>query len=451
MEPLVPPAVVTVIDLGPSTATLLLVIVALICVELTTVTPLTDTPFAGANTFTVVPVIVKLLPVRVTAVDVPRNSELGVIELRIGVPGFTTVKVMGLLVPPGVVRVTFLAVRAAPAATANEAVTEVSLTTVTALTVIPPPLTFTAVVPVRPVPVKVTVSLVPLAPVLGVIEDSAPDGTITVNVTALLFPRGVVTFTFLAPPAPPLVGVKVAVTDVSLTTTRLVTATPVTLIAVVPVNPVPVSVTETPTPRFPELGAIEVSSGPVIVNGKVLLAPALVTTLTFTLPRPAPVVLVIVAVIVVAFTRTTLLTETPAVVVVPFARVTVDPVTKFVPVRVTAADVPRASVLGVIEVSAGPPGATTVKVPAFVVPAGTVTVTFRAVSGAFGAMVKVAVTVVALTAAKLLIVIPVAELTLIAVAPVRPLPVIVTLTTVPCAPVVGEMEATVPTPLPFWN
>ena len=67
---------------------------------------------AGATTFTVDPVV-KLLPVSVTGTEAPRKPEAGLIELRIGIPGVTTVKVTGLVAPPGVVRVTFRAVRGA--------------------------------------------------------------------------------------------------------------------------------------------------------------------------------------------------------------------------------------------------------------------------------------------------------------------------------------------------
>ena len=54
-------------------------------------------------------------------------------------------------------------------------------------------------------------------PVLGEIELSAPGGTITVNVTALLVPAGDVTVTFLAPPVAKGESTSAAVTWLSLT------------------------------------------------------------------------------------------------------------------------------------------------------------------------------------------------------------------------------------------
>ena len=176
-----------------------------------------------------------------------------------------------------------------------------------------------------------------------------------------------------------------------------------------------------------ETGEIEVSTGPVIANGIVLLAPPVLVTPTLTEPITAAAVLVMVAVMVVGLVMTTPLTETP---VAAGLMTTFEPATKFVPVSRTLTDVPRTSEAGAIEVSVGAGGATTVNVPALLVPAGVVTVTFLAPNVAVAAMVKVAVTVVAFTAAKLLTLIP-PPLTFTAVAPVRKVPVIVTLTPVP--------------------
>ena len=325
----------------------------------------------------------------------------------------------------------------------------VALTTVKPLTVMPLPDTLIPVEPSKLLPVRVTGTLVPWAPVFGEIEVSAPGGTITVNVTALLVPAADVVVTFLAPPDAEGEIANVAVTEVSLTTLTAVTVIPFpeTLTAVVPCNPVPVSVTLTVLLRLPEAGAIEVSTGPRMANGRVLLAPPTVTTSMFTLPIGAVVLLLKVAVMLVALTKTTLLIEKPATAGVA---TTVDPATKFVPVRVTFTDVPRNSELGAMDVSVGAGGAMTVNVTELLVPAGVVTVTFLALNVAFGAMVKIAVTVVALTAVTPLTVIP-PPLTFTALANVRLVPVIVTLTTEPCAPVTGLIEVSVPTPLPPWN
>ena len=233
---------VTVMLLGPITAVVVVLKVALICVGLTIVTPVTVRPFAGATTLTVDPVT-KPLPAMTTATGlaaaaVRRKPEAGVIELIIGVPGFTTVKVTGVLVPEGVVTVTFLAVSAAVAEIVNVALICVSLTTVMPLTVMPAPVTLTALAPVRLMPDRVTVSVVPLAPVLEVMENNLLGGTVTVKPTALLFPPGAVIVRFLAPAAAPAEMFSVAVTWVSPATVKLLTVMPLpALIAVVPVNP----------------------------------------------------------------------------------------------------------------------------------------------------------------------------------------------------------------------
>jgi hypothetical protein len=137
------------------------VIVAVIVVALTTVTPEMVTPFAGAATWTVVPAAVKPVPVRVTKAALPRRTELGLIEARVGVPGLTMVKVSGLLGPPAVLTITFLAVSAAVAEMASVALMVVSFTTVNAVRVTPPPDTVSPVDPVRPVPLMTTATLVP--------------------------------------------------------------------------------------------------------------------------------------------------------------------------------------------------------------------------------------------------------------------------------------------------
>ena len=152
-----------------------------------------------------------------------------------------------------------------------------------------------------------------------------------------------------------------------------------------------------------------------------------------------------VAVMVVRFTTTTLLMLKP---VDGGRTATVDPGTKFVPVRVTFTDVPRNSKAGEMDVSTGAGGATTVNVTALLLPVGVVTVTLRALNVALDAMVKVVVIVVTVVVSGPTVM-PVPD-TFTAEASKSPEPVIVTGTTVPCAPLVGEMDAIVATPLP-WN
>jgi hypothetical protein len=100
-ELLVPPSDVTVTFLGPRAAANVVLIVALMVVEFTTVTPVTDT--LVPETATVVPAVVKLVPVRTTGTLCPRTPDAGAIDVRVGTGGLTMAKVTVLLVPLGVV------------------------------------------------------------------------------------------------------------------------------------------------------------------------------------------------------------------------------------------------------------------------------------------------------------------------------------------------------------
>jgi len=100
-----------------------------------------------------------------TVVSVPL-----VAEVKVTVPTFT-VNVTVLLVPAGVVTLTVLAERVAVFVIVKVVVTVVEVT-VKAPTVTPVPDTFTAVAPVRFVPVKVTGTMVPRVPDVGAIESS---------------------------------------------------------------------------------------------------------------------------------------------------------------------------------------------------------------------------------------------------------------------------------------
>ena len=182
--------VATVTFLAPVAAPAVIAQLAftLVAVEVTTlqVTPPPDIVTAVAPA--------RLVPVMVTGTVVPRAPEVGLIAVSVGP---CTVNVTLLLVPPGVVvMLTFLADTVAVSEIVNVAFTVVGFTTVRPLTVTPPPATVIAVAPVRLVPVRVTGTAVPRKPVLGAIEASV--GPITVNVTVLLVPPGVVTLTFLA-------------------------------------------------------------------------------------------------------------------------------------------------------------------------------------------------------------------------------------------------------------
>lgn len=173
---LVPPGVVTVTVRAPSVAVADMVKVVVIVCGSPTTTALCVTPVPEIAT--VVAPEMKFVPVKVTWNDVARTPFGGAIEVNVGAGGTVTVKVTALLVPPGAVTVTFLAVAPAPAPITKFAVTELSFTTVMVLTVTPPPDTLTAVVPVSPLPLRVTGTVVPREPETGTIEVST--GPVTV-------------------------------------------------------------------------------------------------------------------------------------------------------------------------------------------------------------------------------------------------------------------------------
>lgn len=228
-----PIGVVTVTFLVVKPAVFVIANVAVRCVPSgLTVMPLAVIPAPALTT--VAPV--KPVPIRVTARFVPREPLLGVIEASVGP---VTVNVSGLLAPPSVVTVTFLAVRPAVAVIVKVAVTVVSLTTVKLLTVMPAPTPLIADVVNRLVPVKVTGTLVPREPNVGLMELSAgAAGLLTTKDTLLLVPFVVVTETVLVVSAAVVEIANVAVTVVSLTPVTLLTVTPVpeTLTPVAPVK-----------------------------------------------------------------------------------------------------------------------------------------------------------------------------------------------------------------------
>jgi hypothetical protein len=161
------------------------------------------------------------------------------------------------------------------------------------------------------------------------------------------------------------------------------------------------------------------------VNVAVLLVPLAVVTVTLCAPTVALAAIVKVAVIDVLLTTFTLLTVTP----VPLTA-TEAPLIKFVPVSVTSTELPWPPEFGLTLVNAGAGGADTVNVFALLVPLAVVTVTLRAPSVAFRAIVNVAVIDVLLPTFKSLTVTPV-PLTAIPVTPTKFVPISVTGTTVP--------------------
>ncbi len=107
-----------------------------------------------------------------------------------------------------------------------------------------------------------TPNTVPSVPLVAAVKVNVPCGAVTVNVTVLLVPPGVVTLTVLAPSAAVAVMVKVVVTVVGVTVKApAVTPVPDTVTAVAPVRFVPVKVTVPTVPCARDVGAIEVSVG----------------------------------------------------------------------------------------------------------------------------------------------------------------------------------------------
>src|SRR5579863_9117449 len=223
------------------------------------VTPVPDTCTAVAP--------VRLVPfsVIVNAVPLVREPLVGLIDVSVAPP---TVKVSALVVPAGVVTVTLRAVSPAVVVIVQLEVAEAPpVATTGAVHVTPVPDTCTAVAPVRLVPFSVIVNVAPRRPLVGLIDVSVAPCTVKPPVETAL-PPGVATVTLRAVSAAVVVIVKVAVTCVLLTATKLLTVTPApdTVTPVAPVRFVPLIVTGTAVPRTPVAGAIEVMVGPVAVK-----------------------------------------------------------------------------------------------------------------------------------------------------------------------------------------
>jgi hypothetical protein len=138
-----------------------------------------------------------------------------------------------------------------------------------------------------------------------------------VNGSALLVPAGVVTVTLCERRVADRAIRNVAVIVVELTTTALLTVTPLPFMLTVAgaVKLLPASVTVTVAPRAAAFGDRLLNIGAAeagwTVNDCAPLVPALVETVTLWLPAVALAAMVKVAVIFVPSTTVTLLTETP--------------------------------------------------------------------------------------------------------------------------------------------
>ena len=193
---LAPPVVLTVTFLELRVAPFVILKVAVICVPAAfTLTPWKVTP---------PPVIAMLAPVRlvpcsVTGTFVPCVPDAGLIEVSVG-GGAATANVTGLLVaPPALRTVTFRFENVAVEEMVRVVVTVVpAVFTVGVLAVTPVPDTFTAVAPVRLVPVMVTGTLVPRWPEVGAIEVKCGLTTVNALFRVFVFPLIVVTVMLLA-------------------------------------------------------------------------------------------------------------------------------------------------------------------------------------------------------------------------------------------------------------
>jgi hypothetical protein len=180
-------------------------------------------------------------------------------------------------------------------------------------------------------------------------------GGSTVNTCVPEVPPAVLTETVPAPSEAPPVMVTVVVMLVG-EIVRAPAETPGLLkISVAPVTKlVPVRVIENDVPVTPEVGLIEVrvGVGGRTVNAWVPVVPPAVVTETVPAPSDAPPVTVTVVVMVVAvIVRAPV--ETPGLL-----KVTVAPVTKFVPVRVMENEVPVTPDVGLIALNVGAGGLT---------------------------------------------------------------------------------------------
>jgi hypothetical protein len=212
-----------------------------------------------------------LYPLMAVKLAFAPTATVCVLGLQLTCDGDVTVNVMGALVPAGVVTVTFRAPSAAFPSTTKLALRDVPLVTTTPVTVMPEPLTATVVLSAtKLVPVRISATLVPVAPsiCLRLPTEGDEDAPVTTaNDWAALVPPAVVTVTDRAPAAAAASTTKFAVSDVALCTVVAATVTPAPLIATVVAlvtKPVPLNVTDTVDPGTPVAGRIAVSVGAVV-------------------------------------------------------------------------------------------------------------------------------------------------------------------------------------------
>ena len=164
------------------------------------------------------------------------------------------------------------------------------LLTTTLFTVTPALSTFTAELERKFEPVSVTLTLLPAAPLLGVMELNVGAMEVIVNTTELLTPPAVVTVTFAEPEALAEIA-NVAVISVALTMVTLLIVTPgfVELTIEPAMKLVPVSVTVALVPANLVLGLMAVRVGATALTEKVkaFVVPPADVIVTFAVPDAA--------------------------------------------------------------------------------------------------------------------------------------------------------------------
>ena len=270
------------------------------------------------------------------------------------------------------------------------------------------------------------------------VADAGRRNVTTRNACALLVPPLVVTLTACAPAVAdvPITKVVASVVEFSTCTPAMEMPLPAFTVVAPGTKPVPVSVTATVCPRPPLSGATLASVGGagVTVNVWLSVVPPAVVTVSACAPSAASVAIVSVPVAVVVLVTLTPLTTIP----VPATCTVVAPGTKSDPVSVTVTVVPWAPLAGLTPASAGADGST-VKVGEVAVPLVVVTVTAWSPRSAVDAIVRSAVSSVALGIAKLEAVIPVPSTVTLCTVPVNPVPVTVTCTVEPRIALLGAM------------
>lgn len=180
-----------------------------------------------------------------------------------------------MVVPIGVLTLTLRFESVAPLEITKLAVMVVEPVTTRFVAWMPPPETDIPVAPVRFVPVRVTGTVVPCVPAVGLIDVRV--GPVTAKDTVFELPMGVVTLTLRDETEALDASVKVAVTLVLLVAETLLTVTPLpdTTTAVAEDRFVPVSVTGKLVPRSPDVGLMDVSVIAMMVKDWAAPVPAL--------------------------------------------------------------------------------------------------------------------------------------------------------------------------------